>query len=117
MCSLCPMCLPDQLLKLGRAGCLGCVPWQSLNLCLEGTSAHQHSACSQMGSPRSHLLERLEVAFALAHLLTVQHEVPVAAHGAGPLVRLVRPDSSVVVQGHGEVVANQVLHSSHQGWS
>ena len=57
----------------------------------------------------AHLLECLKVALAFAHLLTVQHEVAVASKGLRPLARLVRPDGCVVVQSHGEMVADQVL--------
>ena len=43
------------------------------------------------------------------HLLSIQHEVTVAAHAFGPLVRSVLPDGGVVVQGKAQVVVDQVL--------
>jgi hypothetical protein len=57
----------------------------------------------------THLLECLEVAGALAHLLTVEQQMAVGADGSWPTLRLVRPHSRMIVQRHRQVVVDQIL--------
>ena len=75
------------------------------------TRSPKHTQTSSQEGHVPYLLQGLEVAFALAHFFTVQHEVTIAAHCLWPLVWLIRPDGGVVVQGHGQMVANQVLQA------
>ena len=53
------------------------------------------------------LLQRQRVSSTLRHLLSVQHEMPIRPHTAGPLV--LGEKSSVVVQAEGQVVRDEVL--------
>lgn len=43
------------------------------------------------------------------HLLGIEQEVAVGAHGSGPLALVRGPDGCVVVQGKGQMVVYQVL--------
>ena len=49
------------------------------------------------------------LACALAHLLVVELQVAVAAHGAGPQVGPLLPDGCVRVQAERQVIVDQVL--------
>lgn len=50
----------------------------------------------------------------LGHLLSIQHEMPIAAHALGPLVRGTLPDGRVVVQSKAQMVVDQILARSLQ---
>ena len=43
------------------------------------------------------------------HLLSVEHEMAIAAHAFGPLIRSVFPDGGVVVQAEAQMVVDQIL--------
>mmetsp|Transcript_13690 Transcript_13690/g.36919 ORF Transcript_13690/g.36919 Transcript_13690/m.36919 type:complete len:354 (+) Transcript_13690:1044-2105(+) len=58
---------------------------------------------------RDDVCDREEVAFRLRHLLVVDKQPAVAEEALGPHVRLLLPDAGVVVQGHRQVVLNEVL--------
>lgn len=53
------------------------------------------------------LAQRQEIALALRHLLSVQHQVSICTHAEGPLV--FGQDGDVVVQGHRQMVRYKVL--------
>ncbi len=58
------------------------------------------------------LLEREEVAGALGHLIVVQVQVPIRAHGFGP--HRLRENGSVVVNPKRQVVLHQVAAAGAQ---
>eukprot|EP00123_Amoebidium_parasiticum_P011674 comp20847_c0_seq1/m.27563 comp20847_c0_seq1/g.27563 ORF comp20847_c0_seq1/g.27563 comp20847_c0_seq1/m.27563 type:complete len:511 (+) comp20847_c0_seq1:856-2388(+) len=58
------------------------------------------------------LIQGLEVARALAHLLAVDQQMPVGTHSPGEVLRA--PDSSVCVEEECQMVANQILAAAAQ---
>lgn len=43
------------------------------------------------------------------HLVSIEHEMAIAAHALRPLVWSILPDGRVVVQGKAQVVVDQIL--------